>query len=101
MSAAFDEALAKNEANYNPEAWKNYSLAELCGWVENLTKRSTHRSNEEKKSKDLTDAQNYLDMIKNDVDNFIQKMQDNIDANKGSALPSALPNSCGGGCGCK
>ena len=51
------------QADYNPGAWEAYTLAELGWWVHLLTKRAEHRSNPEKRAKDLHDASNYLAMM--------------------------------------
>ena len=55
--------IEKHEKDYRPEAWRNYSFAELGQWVELLAKRANHRSTPEKKKKDLYDARNYLSMM--------------------------------------
>ena len=55
--------LEKHNADYKLNAWDNYSLDELGHWVHLLAKRSQHRDNDEKRQKDLYDAQNYLDMM--------------------------------------
>lgn len=52
-----------HQADYKPHAWENYTLAELGWWVHLLTKRAEHRSNSEKRAKDLHDAGNYLSMM--------------------------------------
>lgn len=48
---------------YKDNSWKDYSPFELGMWVHLLLKRSTHRSNEEGRAKDIQDASNYLDML--------------------------------------
>lgn len=78
-----DVVLAEHQDKYKPEAWKNYSMAELCNWVDNFTKRAGHRADEDKKASDLQNAQNYLDMVREDSDKFIQAMQDKINTAKG------------------
>jgi hypothetical protein len=55
--------LKEHEAKYHANAWEAYTLEELGHWVHLFAKRSEHRSDAEKKKKDLTDAQNYLDMM--------------------------------------
>lgn len=60
----------EHESDYKPEAWKEYPLSELGLWVHLFAKRATHRSDKAKVEKDLTDAQNYLTMMQdklNDV----------------------------------
>jgi hypothetical protein len=60
--------LEKHQKDYKPNAWKNYSIFELGLWVHLLTKRAMHRNNEEKRGKDLYDAQNYLNMMQAKLD---------------------------------
>jgi len=57
------EGCEPHQADYKPQAWEAYTLAELGWWVHLLTKRAEHRSNSEKRAKDLHDAQNYLSMM--------------------------------------
>lgn len=45
------------------EQWKQYTLAELGQWVHLLVMRSHHRSDMDERIKDITNAQNYLDMM--------------------------------------
>jgi hypothetical protein len=52
--------LEKHEKDYKKNAWNEYSIMELGNWVHNFTKRSEHRSDKIKASKDLHDAKNYL-----------------------------------------
>lgn len=54
---------AIHQKDYKANAWESYSFQELGDWVHLLTKRAEHRDNPEKKSKDLYDAQNYMDMM--------------------------------------
>lgn len=56
-----------HQKDYKPEAWKLYTLGELGMWVHLLRKRAEHRSNEEKKTKDLYDANNYLWMLEQKI----------------------------------
>ena len=55
--------LEKHQKDYKERAWKNYTFSELGNFVHLLAKRAGHRSNEEKKAKDLYDAANYLRMM--------------------------------------
>lgn len=57
------ESITGHAPKYNDRAWEQYTLQELGNWVHLLAKRSTHRADSEKRAKDLTDAQNYLDMM--------------------------------------
>ena len=57
-------SLAKHQKDYKPEAWKQYTIEELQWWVQLLIKRASHRTNEEKRQKDLYDAGNYMEMLR-------------------------------------
>jgi len=48
------------QGDYRDGAWAEYSPEEYKWWVRLLTQRATHRTNQEKKLKDLIDARNYL-----------------------------------------
>lgn len=48
------------QKDYRDGAWAEYSDEEYRWWVHLLTQRATHRTNQGKKIKDLTDARNYL-----------------------------------------
>ncbi len=61
-------SLLPHEPKYKPDAWKEYSIAELGGIVAFFVKRSAMRANPKAAEKDLTDAQNYLDMIQAHLD---------------------------------
>lgn len=52
-----------HQVDYKAGSWQDYTLYELGYWVYLLAVRSQHRSNLEKRAKDLYDAQNYLDMM--------------------------------------
>lgn len=60
-------SIEKHQKDYKPEAWKQYTLGELGMWVHLLTKRAGHRSNQEKREKDLYDASNYLWMLQQKI----------------------------------
>ena len=62
------ESAKQYENNYRSEAWQEYTLAELGQWVHLCAKRASHRANADKRSKDLRDAQNYLDMMQAKLD---------------------------------
>jgi len=57
------QSILKNEPDYKPKAWQEYSLQELGNWVHLLVKRSRMPSNNTKRFKDLGDAQEYLNMM--------------------------------------
>lgn len=56
-------ALKEHESKYANKAWMQYSLQELGNWVHLLATRAGHRTNVEKKKKDLHDARNYWRMM--------------------------------------
>jgi hypothetical protein len=70
-------ALLAHEEDYHPEAWHEYTLAELGWWVHLLTKRAGHRKDGPKRDKDLEDAQNYLSMMQAILD-AKQKESDHV-----------------------
>ncbi len=59
--------IAEHAADYKPEIWKNYTIAELGHWAHLFNKRATHRANDEKATKDLHDAKNYLWMMEQNL----------------------------------
>lgn len=63
MELKTPESLIEHESKYRADAWKSYSIAELGGIVAFFVKRASHRSDPDMAEKDLSDAQNYLDMI--------------------------------------
>lgn len=57
------ESIKQFSSQYKDNAWKQYSLDELGHFVHLLVKRAGHRVDSLKRDKDLTDAQNYLNMM--------------------------------------
>lgn len=57
------EGILPHSKKYKDRAWQNYTLTELGDWVHLLAKRSQHRTDPAAAIKDITDAQNYLDMM--------------------------------------
>ena len=57
------DGCVQHQPDYVSQAWEQYSLLELGMWVHLLTKRAEHRSNPDKRAKDLHDAENYLAMM--------------------------------------
>ncbi len=55
--------LEKHQEDYKQHAWTRYSIQELGNFIHLFNKRSSHRANIEKATKDLHDAKNYLWMI--------------------------------------
>ena len=62
------KSIEKYQPEYHLLAWQEYTIMELGAWVHLFVKRATHRTEQAKKDKDLTDAQNYLDMIQAHID---------------------------------
>lgn len=46
-----------------PDAWKDYTLSELGGFINLLVKRSLHRGNPERRAKDLYHARLFWRML--------------------------------------
>jgi len=63
MSPKPPEEIEEHSKDYYIGSWADYSLQELGDWVHLLHKRATHRTNLEKKEKDLRDARNYWIMM--------------------------------------
>lgn len=57
------DSLKEHEPKFKPSAWQDYSLQELGNWVHLFHKRAEHRSDAEKRAKDLLDARNYWRMM--------------------------------------
>lgn len=57
------ESIVQHQARFKADAWKDYSIVELGNAISFFVKRAAHRTEMEKAAKDLTDAQNYLDML--------------------------------------
>jgi hypothetical protein len=55
--------LGEHQSKFKVKSWKNYSDEELEWWIKLLRKRAEHRSDEEKRNKDLKDASNYALML--------------------------------------
>jgi len=62
------ESIEHHQADYKDKIWQQYSLQELGMWVHLFVKRAFHRNNTEKATKDLHDAQNYLNMMQSYID---------------------------------
>jgi hypothetical protein len=67
--------LEAHQADYLPQAWEAYSLQELGSWVHLFAKRAEHRSNPDKRAKDMVDAQNYLDMMQRKLNSLKAQFQ--------------------------
>lgn len=64
------EGLAAHQSDYREGAWNEYTMFELGMWVHVLTTRAAHRTDPEKKAKDLYDAQNYLSVMQAKLDSL-------------------------------
>lgn len=60
--------IAAHSKEYKPQAWQAYNIQELGMWVHLFAKRAEHRTDSEKRRKDLYDARNYLKMIEAHLD---------------------------------
>lgn len=56
--------LQEHEHKYAPDAWKDYTVAELAMWVHLLRKRAEMRTEPDKAEKDRQDADNYETMLR-------------------------------------
>jgi hypothetical protein len=65
-------SLSPHAAKYKDGVWQLYKMYELGNWVHLLAKRAEHRKDPVKRIKDLTDAQNYLDMMQAKLDQLKQ-----------------------------
>jgi hypothetical protein len=57
------EEIKEHANKYHDGIWREYSFDELAHWTNNFLKRSTHRTNAEKKAKDIKDGLNYARMF--------------------------------------
>jgi hypothetical protein len=64
------DAIRSHAPDFNENAYEQYTMAELGQWVHLLSTRAQHRNNPEKRAKDLYDAQNYLDMMQDKLENL-------------------------------
>jgi len=62
------DSIEEHQPKYKSSAWKEYTLQELGMWVHLFVKRAKHRKDTQKRAKDLTDAQNYLNMMQAHLD---------------------------------
>lgn len=53
----------KDKPGYIEGSWDDYTMAELGQFVHLLSKRANHRSDPEKRAKDIADACNYWRMM--------------------------------------
>ncbi len=57
-------SILPHQEKYREGAWNEYTMLELGMWVHLLSTRAEHRTDPTKREKDLTDAANYLDMMR-------------------------------------
>jgi len=67
MSKDLDNMLNEHQSKFKVKSWKNYTDEELRWWIKLLRKRAEHRSDEEKRDKDLKDASNYALMLSESI----------------------------------
>jgi hypothetical protein len=58
------DQIKEHDARFTPDAWTQYTVAELVMWVHLLRKRANMRAEPEKAAKDRADADNYEAMLK-------------------------------------
>ena len=58
------ESILKSEGKYKPDAWHEYTVAELAMWAHLLRKRAGMRVEKEKSQKDIGDALAYEEMMR-------------------------------------
>jgi hypothetical protein len=68
--ATIPDSAKAHEENYKQAAWEEYTIAELGQWVHLFAMRAGHRANNDKRLKDLQDAQSYLDMMQAKLDSI-------------------------------
>lgn len=66
--------LTPHQDKYKPNAWEQYTIEELGHWVHNFVKRAGHRTEKAKAEKDLEDAQNYLAMMQEHINEAKRKV---------------------------
>ena len=59
-------------SRFKPDAWKEYTIAELAMWAHLLRKRAAMRTEMGKAAKDREDALNYEAMLKAAVAELLQ-----------------------------
>lgn len=74
MKIKAPDSIAQDEPKYKANAWQQYELDELGAWVHLLCKRSKHRTDRQKREKDLRDASNYLGMMAAHVDHLLNEL---------------------------
>lgn len=67
-------SLENHEEDYLKDSWKQYSMLELGNAVNHFSKRAFHRDNDEKMTKDMYDAKNYLLMMQIKLKNRCEKL---------------------------
>lgn len=65
--------IKKHNRKFHRRAWEQYSIEELGQWVHLFAKRSHHRTDMNKRDKDLADARNYWRMIGAHLDELEEK----------------------------
>jgi len=78
------ESIKPHADDYKDRSWTYYSMEELGQWVALLCKRSSHRTNLEKRKKDLHDARNYLSMLCAQVTALEDQLYDDLHPDKKS-----------------
>jgi hypothetical protein len=58
------DQIKEHDAKFAPDAWTQYTVAELAMWVHLLRKRADMRTEPTKSAKDCADADNYEAMLR-------------------------------------
>lgn len=62
------DSIKEHQPKFKEGIWQTYSINELGMWVHLFMKRALHRKDKLKARKDITDAQNYLNMMQAKLD---------------------------------
>ena len=68
------ESIYPYRGKYKDHSWEDYTPEELGMWVHLFIKRAYHRTQKEKIEKDLTDAQNYLNMMQEHINSAKERL---------------------------
>ena len=71
--------LGEHQSKFKVKSWKNYTDEELRWWIKLLRKRAEHRTDPEKKAKDIKDASNYGLMLSESLKYDTTKTGENPD----------------------
>jgi len=89
------QSCESHQSDYKAKAWEIYSLEKLGSIVDFFVMRAAHRTNLVKREKDLTDAQNYLNMMQSKLTEekeafLVLKRKDNAEQRRLKAINTHL-----------